>query len=133
MRMMQAVFYRDARSGEPVSDFIDSLPPAAQAALTFQIDRLNTLSETDPPLPFPHSSQIEGELRELRCHYGRRLFRILYCRSEGLFILLEAFEKTTAAIPEPEKAIARARWEDFRRRMEERPRQPPRAAGHDAP
>jgi hypothetical protein len=54
--MMQAVFYRDARSGEPVSDFIDSLPPAAQVALTFQIDRLNTLSETDPPLPFPHSS-----------------------------------------------------------------------------
>jgi hypothetical protein len=25
------------------------------------------------------------------------------------------------------------RWEDYRRRMEELPRRPPRAAGHDAP
>jgi len=133
MRTMQAVFYRDARGIEPVSDFIDGLPPAAQAALTVQVDRLNMLRDSDPPLPFPHSSQVEGELRELRCHYGRRLFRVLYRRSESLFIILHAFEKTTGAIPEADKMLARERWDDFRRRMEQRPRRPPRAAGHDAP
>lgn len=130
---MQAVYYRDARWTEPVSDFIDGLPPAAQAALTVQLDRLNLLRDSDPPLPFPHSSQVEGELRELRCHYGRRLFRVLYRRSDALFIVLHAFEKTTGAIPEADKALARDRWDDFRRRMEQRPRQLPRAAGHDAP
>jgi phage-related protein len=130
---MQAVFFRAADSSEPVSDFLDLLPPEAEAAVLLQIDRLNMLSETDPPLPFPHSSQVEGELRELRCHYGRRLVRVLYRRSEGLFILLHAFEKTTAAIPIGDRAVAQSRWDDFRRRMEERPRRPPRAAGHDVP
>lgn len=133
MSMMQAVFYRTTESSEPVSDFLDGLLSAAEAAVLLQIDRLNTLSDADPPLPFPHSSQVDGEFRELRCHYGRRLFRILYRRSEGLFILLHAFEKTTATVPEGDKALARARWDDFRRRMDQRPRRPPRAAGHDAP
>jgi phage-related protein len=133
MSTMQTVFYRAADGSEPVSDFLDGMPPAAAAAVLFQIDRVNMLSDTDPPLPFPHSSQVDGELRELRCHYGRRLVRILYRRSEGLFILLHAFEKTTAAVPAADRAVAQSRWDDFRRRMDERPRRPPRAAGHDVP
>jgi phage-related protein len=102
-------------------------------AVDNQIDRLNILEHTDPPLPFPHSSQIEGELRELRSHYGRRLFRVLYRRSDRLFILLHIFEKTTRQVPVADKSVARERWDDFRRRMDEKPRRPPRAAGHDAP
>ncbi len=35
------------------------------------------LRTNDPPLPFPWSSQLEGELRELRCHYGSELYRVL--------------------------------------------------------
>jgi len=41
--------------------------------------------------PFPHSSQIDGELRELRelrSHYGHVLYRILYRRSLNLIIPL---------------------------------------------
>ena len=134
MAMMHAVFYRDASGTEPVDDFIDQLQPVeAQVAIDNQIDRLNMLRTTDPPLPFPHSSQVEGELRELRCHYGRRLFRVLYRRSNNLFVLLHAFEKRTKQVPEADKALARQRWEDFRARMDARPRRPPRAAGHDAP
>lgn len=34
------------------------------------------------------SSQVEGELRELRCHYGNTLYRILYWRSDNPFVLL---------------------------------------------
>src|SRR5579862_3541396 len=63
---------------------------AGLAALDNQIDRLNTLGSDEPPPPFPHSSQIEGELRELRCHCGRDLYRVLYRRSENLFILLHS-------------------------------------------
>lgn len=51
--------------------------PARQAALDNQIERLNMLRTNDPPLPFPWSSQLEGELRELRCHYGSELYRVL--------------------------------------------------------
>ncbi|MPZ15903.1 MAG: hypothetical protein GEU73_16025 [Chloroflexi bacterium] len=131
--MMQAIYYRAADGSEPVSDYIDTLNPRCQAALDNQIDRLNMLEADDPPLPFPHSSQIEGELRELRCHYGRELYRILYRRSENLFVLLHMLRKTTGAIPEADKRIARERWEDFQARMNAPRRRPPRAAGHDAP
>ncbi len=130
---MQAVFYCAPDGSEPVAAFLDALTPRCQAALDNQIDRLNTLGPTDAPLPFPHSSQVEGELRELRCHYGRVLYRILYRRSENLFVLLHIIRKTTGAIPELDKQIARDRWDDFKARMDALHRRPPRAAGHDAP
>ena len=134
MGKMQAVYYRDGQGKQPVSDFIDGLSPvAAQVVVDNQIDRLNMLRPADPPLPFPHSSQVEEELRELRCHYGRTLIRILYRRSGNLFILLHAFEKHSGPVPEQDKAMARRRWDDFKTRMNADPRRRPRAAGHDAP
>ncbi|MGH9149322.1 MAG: type II toxin-antitoxin system RelE/ParE family toxin [Acidimicrobiales bacterium] len=133
MTNLQAVYYRDRHGHEPVREFIDALDEHEQAALDNQIDRLNLLSDDVPHLPFPHSSQIEGELRELRCHYGRNLYRILYRRSDRLLILLHIFAKRSAKLPERDIQIARDRWNDFRTRMDAKPRVPPRAAGRDAP
>ncbi|MBA3865318.1 MAG: type II toxin-antitoxin system RelE/ParE family toxin [Solirubrobacterales bacterium] len=101
--------------------------------LDLQIDRLNGLANDAPPLPFPHTSQISGPLRELRCHYGRAHYRILYRRSESLFVLLHMIRKTSAAVPAAEIEIAKARWLDFKARMDAAKRKPPRAAGTDAP
>jgi phage-related protein len=129
----QAVYYRDADGREHVREFVDGLDDEAQAAIENQIDRLNMLSDEVPHLPFPHSSQVEGELRELRCHYGRDHYRILYRRSERLLVLLHVFAKRSAKIPEREIRTARERWEDFKARMDAERRRPPRAAGHDAP
>lgn len=98
-----------------------------------QIDRLNLLSNEMPHLPFPHSSQVDGELRELRCHYGRQLYRVLYRRSDRLIVLLSIFPKRSAKIPASEITVAQQRWGDFKERMNTRPRVPPRAAGRDAP
>src|SRR5438093_12803827 len=128
---MSAVYFRDRQGVEPVRVFLDALEPQARATIDLQIDRLNALYVSDPPLPFPHSSQVEGELRELRCHYGRELYRILYRRSENLFVLLHIVRKRTGAIPDADKQIARDRWDDFKERMEALQRRPPRAAGHD--
>jgi hypothetical protein len=66
----QAVFYRNRDGDEPVDAFIVTLPVRVQVAIDNMIDRLNDLDPTAPPLAFPHSSRIDGELRELRCHYG---------------------------------------------------------------
>lgn len=146
----QAVNYRAGDGSEPVVEFLNrEFPlepkkknPSAkeiQAAATkrvtvdLQIDRLNGLANDDPPLPFPHTSQIEGPLRELRCHYGRAHYRILYRRSGNLFILLHMIRKTSAAVPRADIEIAKQRWQDFKGRMEAKPRKPPRAAGGDAP
>ena len=131
---MQAVFYRASDGSEPVDEFIEVLNDAnKQAAIDNQIDRLNTLRPNDPPLPFPHSSQIEGELRELRCHYGRELYRILYRRSGNLFLLLHMFRKDSGRVSQADMKIARDRWDDFKARMNAQKRRRPRAAGHDAP
>jgi phage-related protein len=129
----QAVYYRAAEGSQPVDAFIEALPVKHQVALDNQIARLNLLTPKRPHLPFPHSSQIDGELRELRCHCGRVLYRILYRRSMNLIVLLHVFRKDTGKVPEAEIEIARRRWEDFRLRMNASRRVPPRAAGHDAP
>ena len=70
MGNFRAVYYRALDGSEPVNDFIDELEVKRQVALDNQVDRLNMLDPSFPHLPFPHSSQIEGELRELRCHMG---------------------------------------------------------------
>jgi phage-related protein len=106
---------------------------SAQAVIDNQIDRLNLLSDQMPHLPFPHSSQVDGELRELRCHYGRNLYRVLYRRSGRLVILLHIFVKRSSKIPASDIHIAHQRWADFKARMDANPRVPPRAAGSDAP
>lgn len=130
---LQAVYYRAQDGAEPVNVFIDGLDARRQVALDNQIDRLNMLTLASPHLPFPHSSQLRGELRELRCHFGRELYRVLYRRSKNLIILLHVFRKDTGRIPEAHIKFAEERWADFKARMDALKRKPPRAAGHDAP
>jgi phage-related protein len=132
-RRSQAVYYRAPDGSQPVDDFIERLDPRAQAVLDQQIERLNLLGPSRPHLPFPHSSQIEGELRELRCHFGSSLYRALYRRSGNLIVLLHMFRKDTGKVPEREIEIARTRFADFKARMDAPRRRPPRAAGRDAP
>jgi phage-related protein len=129
----QAVYYRAPDGSEPVNEFIDQLDERKQPTIDLQIDRLNDRPVSAPPLPFPHSSQVRGPLRELRCHYGSELYRILYRRSENLLILLHMLRKDTGKLPEADIALAEQRWSDFKRRMDAASRRPPRAAGHDAP
>jgi phage-related protein len=129
----QAVYYRDADGSEPVREFIDREPPARQLILEMQIERLNGLADDDPPLPFPHTSQVDRQLRELRCHYGRAHYRILYRRSGNLFVLLHMFRKTNRSIPQSEAHLAHLRWADFKRRMDVERKVHPRAVGGDAP
>jgi phage-related protein len=130
---LQAVYFRAADGSEPVLEFLAGLDAKPRAALMRQIDRLNDLSDAVPHLPFPHSSQVEGELRELRCHMGSDHYRVLYRRSKRLIVLLHVFPKRTGKLPQAEIKIAQERWEDFKARMDARPRKPPRAAGRDAP
>jgi phage-related protein len=129
----QAVYYRAEDGSEPVLGFLADLDGKSRAALLRQIDRLNDLSDAVPHLPFPHSSQVEGELRELRCHMGAQHYRVLYRRSKRLIVLLHVFPKKTGKLPKAEVEIAKKRWDDFKARMEARPRKPPLAAGRDAP
>jgi phage-related protein len=133
MPQTRVVYFRDRRGRQPVEEFIDGLAPKHQVSIDLAIDRLNALHPNEPPLSFPATSQVDGELRELRCHYGPVLYRVLYRRSKNLFILLHILRKNSGKIPARDIELARARWSDFKARMDTHPRRPPRAAGDDAP
>lgn len=91
-------------------EFLLSLNKKARGKV---LQTIQILSEFGPNLPFPYSSQVEGKLRELRAHYGKTLYRILYYQdAQGPFILLHAFEKKTPKIPKREINIARERMVD---------------------
>jgi phage-related protein len=130
----KAIYYRDKRGAEPVGRFIDGLPAKRAAKIDDYVEEhLNGRPPDAPPPEFPITSQIEGELRELRVRFANTRYRILYQRSGNLIVLLHAFEKDTGAVPAAEKETAKRRMGDFRRRMDAKPRVPPRAAGQDAP
>jgi phage-related protein len=130
---IQSVYYRDERGREPVSEFIAALSPRPRKKVAGRVEDLNGRRADAPPPEFPITSQIEGELRELRIRFGGTHFRVLYQRSGNLVVLLHAFEKNTGAVPVSAKATAKWRMADFKRRMDASPRRPPRAAGRDAP
>ncbi|HSS41854.1 MAG TPA: type II toxin-antitoxin system RelE/ParE family toxin [Solirubrobacterales bacterium] len=130
----KAVYYRDDHGSEPVREFTDGLSPKRAAKIdTYIEEHLSGQEASAPPPEFPITSQIEDELRELRVRFANTRYRILYQRSDDLIVLLHAFEKRTGAVPPAEKDLAKARMADFKRRMNRKPRKPPRAAGHDAP
>jgi phage-related protein len=130
----QSTCYRDARGVEPVYRFIKGLPFKRATKINQQIaEHLNGRPAEAPPPEFPITSQIKGELRELRIRFAGTRYRLLYQRSENLIVLLHAFEKNTGSVPLSETAIAGWRMADFKNRMNAKPRKPPRAAGRDAP
>jgi len=134
MAETQAVFYRDYEGVEPVDEFIGRLAIKRAAKIdAFIAEHLNGQPPAAPPPEFPISSQLEGELRELRVRFANTRYRILYQRSGNLIVLLHAVEKSTGAVPEADKQLARQRMADFSARMNAQLRETPRAAGRDAP
>lgn len=132
----QAVFYRDKQGREPVNDFLGKLleaQPLAVAKIDNAIEEhLNGRDPRHPPPEFPATSQIEGELRELRVRFAKTRYRVLYQRSRNLMVLLHIFEKNTGAVLAKDKKMAQTRMADFEARMNTSPRRRPRAAGRDA-
>lgn len=133
----QAVYYRDKRGVEPVNDFLDQLlvtsAPASAKIDAYVDEYLNGRNPGAPEPEFPITSQIDGELRELRVRFAKTRYRVLYQRSANLVVLLHAFEKNTGAVSTSDKVKAQQRFADFQARMDAKPRVPPRAAGQDAP
>lgn len=118
--MHRAAFYRTASGVEPVREFLEQVPPRHRDALRRQIAHACLILDAtglDPE--FPRASQVRGPIRELRCHYGRALYRILYARSGLLVVLLRGFAKRRRAIAGSDIDLAVERWRDFTRRVDE--------------
>lgn len=97
-------FYADETGWRPVEDYFRRVPESHLGKI-HQV--IQMLAERGPNLPFPYSSQVQGRLRELRAHFGRELYRILYyCDVTRTFVLLHAFEKRSEKLSVGEIAIA---------------------------
>jgi phage-related protein len=119
MARTQAVYYRDKHGVEPVNEFIEALSRRQAAKIDDYVEEyLNDRPASAPPPEFPVSSQIDGELRELRVRFANTRYRVLYQRSDNLVVLLHAIEKNTGAIADSDIRLAKQRMADFKRRMD---------------
>ena len=110
-------FYESDEDGSPVEVFLDALDPPRRAKVLAVI---RLLEEQGPTLPFPYASQVRGRLRELRAHFGREHYRVLYFGAPArVFVLLHAFGKRTAQTPERDIALAKERLQRYLREEED--------------
>jgi phage-related protein len=134
MARTHSVYYRDPDGRQPVAEFTSALPAKRAAKLDAHIEQyLNGRDPLSPPPEHPATSQVEGEMRELRVRFANTRYRVLYQRSGNLNVLLHAVEKDTGALQKSDIALAKGRMGDFKARMDAAPRLSPRAAGRDAP
>jgi phage-related protein len=66
----------------------------------------------DPPPKFPATSQVDGELRELRVRFARTRYRVLYQQSRNLMVLLHIFDKNTGSVSASDRRKAEKRMAD---------------------
>lgn len=134
MARTQAVYYCDKRGVEPVDRFVEALPAKRAAKIDDYVEEyLNGRPSGAAPPEYPITSQLAGELRELRVRFANTRYRVLYQRSGNLILLLHVIEKDTGTVPDGAIELAKRRMVDFKRRMDAERRVPPRAAGTDAP
>ncbi|MGH2990038.1 MAG: type II toxin-antitoxin system RelE/ParE family toxin [Solirubrobacterales bacterium] len=111
MAQTQAVYYRDQRGSEPVDEFNEALPAKRAAKIDDYVEEyLNGKPPDSPPPQFPVTSQIEGELRELRVRFANTRYRILYQRSENLIVLLHAIERAPGRCLAPTSSWRNDGW-----------------------
>ncbi len=99
----------------PVRDFIDAFPKEKRAKLLAIVDLLSDKGST---LLFPFSSHVRGKVRELRTHYGRDHYRILYAATDrrGL-VLLHAVVKRSTNLAERDIRVAERRLHTWQSRL----------------
>jgi phage-related protein len=112
------VEYYTENGKSPVFDFISSLNHKHQAKILREID---LLAEFGFSLGLPHIKSIKNSdgLWELRIKHSSNNFRILYFHySQGKFVLLHGFKKTTSKTPKNDINIALKRMKNYLQRSE---------------
>lgn len=72
MASTHAIYYRDPQGHQPVDAFIDALSDKAAAKIDGAVEEhLNGKPPDAPPAAFPATSQVQGELRELRVRFAK--------------------------------------------------------------
>lgn len=99
--------YTSETGRKPVEEWLDSLAPAAQAAV---LEELRLLRAFGAALEMPHARPLDHGIWELRARGSDGIWRVLYFHWKGhTFGILHGFTKKTQSTPPHELAIARER------------------------
>jgi phage-related protein len=109
LKRIPAVFYRSSNGGEPVRDWLKSLPSEDRRIVGFDIATV----EFGWPVGMPTSRPLGGGLWEVRSKLTHnRLSRVIFCIAEGHMVLLHAFIKKTQKTPATDLKLARTRQKE---------------------
>ena len=112
-------YYVRENGEQPVTDFLEQLPPKLRAKALRAID---LLEEFGSELTLPHARPIKGHqykgLWELRSKFASDITRVFYFMPYGdTFILLHGFVKQGERTPTTELDRAKKYMDDFLRRL----------------
>lgn len=98
--------FRTASGGDPVADFLESLPVLHRAVCEEVIHFLETGEIDQRPR---HRDYLGDRIWELRISFGKMQYRILYTVDSDVATLLDAFQKKTQKTPKHRLALAKTR------------------------
>jgi phage-related protein len=112
LKRIPASFYRSTNGGEPVRDWLKSLPSEDRRIVGFDIATV----EFGWPIGMPVCRPLGGGLWEVRSNLTKkRISRVIFCVAEGHMVLLHAFIKKTQKTPAPDLKLAHTRRKEIER------------------
>jgi phage-related protein len=104
------IFYRTAQDGEPVREWLRTLPVEDRRA----IGRDLTMVQYGWPVGMPLCRSLGGGLWEVRSNLpSRRIARILFFVYQGRIGVVHGFVKKTRRTPPDDLALARRRMQEM--------------------
>jgi phage-related protein len=107
---MPVVFYRTARGGEPVRDWLKGLPVEDRRRIGHDLAVL----QYGWPVGMPLCRSLGGGLWEVRSNLpSRRIARLLFFVHQGRIGIVHGFVKKTQRTPPEDLALARQRMQEM--------------------
>lgn len=109
-RLSVKFFQQESSGGEPVRDWLKSLPEAEKKAIGEDIKA----AQFGWPLGLPLVGHIDGDIWEVRTKLENRIARVLFVIEGATMVLLHGFIKKDQKTPKQELELAKARLKKLR-------------------
>jgi phage-related protein len=107
----RATFFRTGAGGEPVRDWLLSLPKEERR----QIGKDIAYVQYKWPIGKPRVDHLRGGIWEVRTNLERRIARVLFAVSGQEIVLLHGFIKKTQRTLTDDIKLAEKRWKEWQR------------------
>jgi phage-related protein len=111
LKKLTAFFYKSGSRGEPVRDWLKSLPKSERRAIGEDIAYV----QFKWPIGKPRVDHLRGPIWEVRTSMDKRIARILFAVEGGLMVLLHGFIKKTQRTQNDDIKLAEKRFKEWYR------------------